>query len=155
MNFEPRTENTWLKQLVGEWEFTATAPGGGDMPPGRETVRSLGGFWVVAEGTGEMPGGGTATSLLTIGYDARLGGFTGSWVGSMMPYMFVYEGTLDPAANALTLDCEGPDFAEPSKSASYREIMTVIDENTRTFVSYMEAEDGTWTEIMTAHYRRV
>ena len=115
MNFETRTENAWLEQLVGDWEFTASAPECGEMPPGRETVRSLGGFWIVAEGSGIAPDGTSVTSLLTLGYDARLGGFTGSWVGSMMPYMFVYEGTLDPAANALTLDCEGPDFAQPGK----------------------------------------
>mgnify|MGYP003129388814 FL=1 len=155
MNFEPGQEHAWLDQLVGDWSYTASAPQCGAMPPGRETVRSVGGFWNVGEGSGTAPDGTPVTSLITLGYDTRLTSFVGSWVGSMMPYMFVYEGTLDRTANTLTLDCQGPDFSDPTKSASYREVVTVLDGTTRTFVSYMEAADGTWTEIMNARYQRV
>ncbi len=35
---------------------------------GTETVRSLGGLWVVCEGRGAMPGGGTADMMMTLGY---------------------------------------------------------------------------------------
>lgn len=155
MNFEPGQEHAWLDQLVGDWTFTATAPGCGDAPPGRETVRSMGGFWIVGEGSGAMPDGRSMSSLLTLGYDPRVQSFVGSWVGSMMPYMFVYEGALDRTANTLTLDCQGPDFSDVSKSASYREVITILDGTTRTFISYMEAADGSWTEIMNARYQRV
>ena len=155
MNFEPGSEHAWLDQLVGDWSFTASAPGCDAVPPGRETVRSIGGFWIVGEGSGTMPGGTPMTSHLTLGYDPRVRSFVGSWVGSMMPYMFVYEGVLDRTANTLTLDCQGPDFADLSKSASYREVITIVDAATRTFVSHMEADDGSWTEIMNARYQRV
>jgi len=155
MNFTPGPEHAWLDQLIGDWTFTASAPGC-DAPPGTETVRSIGGFWIVAEGRGEMPGGaGPMTSLLTLGYDPRVGAFAGSWIGSMMPYTFFYEGVLDRAANTLTLDTQGPDFTDMSKTASYREVITIVDDTTRTFVSHMEAEDGAWTELMSARYTRI
>ena len=50
---------------------------GPDQPPmkstGVDVVRSLGGLWIIAEGEGEMPGGGTAKTIMTLGYDPRLG----------------------------------------------------------------------------------
>ena len=155
MNFKPGPEHAWLDQMIGHWAISATAPGC-EAPPGTETVRSIGGFWIVAEGKGEMPNdGGPMTSLLTLGYDPRVGSFVGSWVGSMMPYTFFYEGVFDGSANTLTLHTEGPDFSDLSKSASYREIVTIIDQNTRTFVSQKEAEDGSWSEFMNARYTRL
>ena len=69
----PQEEHLWLQQLVGEWTSEAemtTVPGG---PPetckSTESVRSLGGLWILAEGRGEMPGGVSATMLMTLGYD--------------------------------------------------------------------------------------
>lgn len=59
---EPQKEHRWLQKLVGEWTFEGEAPMGPDKPPekfkGTERVRSLGDLWFVAEGQGEMPGGG-------------------------------------------------------------------------------------------------
>jgi Protein of unknown function (DUF1579) len=34
---------------------------------GSESVRSLGGLWILAEGQGDMPGCGAATTVLTLG----------------------------------------------------------------------------------------
>ena len=64
MKTEPQKEHAWLQQLVGEWTFEVEATMEPGKPPehfrGTERVRSLGGLWIVAEGEGEMPGGGTA-----------------------------------------------------------------------------------------------
>ncbi len=38
---------------------------------GTESVRSLGGLWILAEGRGEMPGGGAMTTMMTLGYDPQ------------------------------------------------------------------------------------
>jgi len=38
---------------------------------GTESVRSLGGLWILAEGQGETPGSGSATTILTLGYDPQ------------------------------------------------------------------------------------
>src|SRR5262245_12489668 len=70
---QPQKEHQWLQKLVGNWTYETggmTAPG---TPPekstGAEIVRSIGGLWVLCEGHGEMPGGGMATSIITLGYD--------------------------------------------------------------------------------------
>jgi len=55
----PGPEHQWLQQLVGEWTFETECSMGPDQPPiknaGRETVRSLGGFWTIGNGNSEDP----------------------------------------------------------------------------------------------------
>ena len=60
MNAEPRKEHHWLERLVGEWTYESEAPMAPGQPPvkhtGTESVRSLGGVWVLCEGRGEKAG---------------------------------------------------------------------------------------------------
>lgn len=158
MTSKPEKEHEWLQQLVGEWTYEhAMAPEPGkpiESFAGTETVRSLGGLWVVAEGRGDMPGGGTATMMLTLGYDPTRKRFVGTWIGSMMTQLWVYDGWLNEAANTLTLETEGPSFTEPGKLTRFREIIELKDRDTRTFRSTMRRDDGEWTTVMTATYRR-
>lgn len=152
MKTEPQQEHRWLEQLLGEWTVTA------DMAPDSgawvERVRSLHGLWVVAEGEGEMPGGGAATTLMTLGYDPRRQCYVGTWVGSMMTHMWVYEGHLDSSGKALTLDCEGEDFEQPGRMARYQDIITMKSPDHRLLTARMQAADGSWKQIMQAEYRR-
>jgi hypothetical protein len=154
---KPAPEHKWLKQLVGAWTYQSACPEGPDGKPfngkGRETVRTLGDLWIVGESTGDMPGGGTMTALLTLGFDPVRGAFVGSWVGSPMSNMFVYEGRLDDARRVLTLDTTGPDFADPTETARYRDVIEIISEDERVMRSEMLA-DGQWQEINRATYRR-
>jgi len=113
----------------------------------------LGDLWMVGESTGDLPGGGTMTAVITLGYDPARGRFVGSWVGSPMANMFVYEGTLDADRRALTLDTTGPDFADPAKTARYRDIIEIVSGSERLLRSERHA-DGRWHEMMRARYRR-
>jgi hypothetical protein len=154
----PQSEHNWLQQLVGEWTFEAEAVMGPGEPPmkstGTESVRSLGGLWVVCEGNGEMPGGGEATMILTLGFEPRTGRYQGTWIGSMMTQMWVYDGEVDAGGTILTLHTEGPHFGDPSRLASYRETIEIKSRDHRTFSSAMQGDDGEWLTFMTAHYRR-
>jgi len=158
MKAEPRKEHDWLEKLVGEWayEFEATMEPG--RPPekftGTESVRSLGGLWILAEGQGEMPGGGTATTMMTLGYDQRTKRYVGTWIGSMMPYLWVYDGALDQAETVLTLESEGPDMAAEGKMAKYRDAIELKSDDYRVLTSHALGDDGEWHEFMTAKYRR-
>src|SRR5688572_1178854 len=109
---EPQKEHQWLQKFVGEWKYEAEAATEPGKPPekvsGTESVRSLGGLWIVAEGQGNMPGGITGTSIMTLGYDTRKQRYVGTWVGSMMTELWVYDGALNAAETILTMDCEGP-----------------------------------------------
>lgn len=157
MDVQPGREHQWLHKLVGEWESEADCHGGTGEPQknkGSETVRSMGGLWVVAEGEGEMPGGGEAKMLMTLGYDPARKRFIGTWAGSMMTHMWIYEGELDAGETQLTLSTTGPDFDKPGATAAYQDIITFISDDHRTLTSRMQAADGSWNQIMEAHYRR-
>lgn len=156
MKAEPQKEHQWLHKLVGEWMSEAQM--GPDQVAekcqGTETVRSLGGLWVVAEGQGEMPGGGAATMIMTIGYDPQRKRYVGTWVGSMMTHLWLYDGALDAQEKVLTLETEGPDFGTPGKLAKYRDVIEFVGDDHRTLTSHVLGEDGQWRRFMTANYRR-
>ncbi|MDX9912567.1 MAG: DUF1579 domain-containing protein, partial [Phycisphaerales bacterium] len=98
MHTEPSPEHAWLKQLVGEWTFESESVMGPDQPPtkfaGVEKAQMLGDLWLLCEGRCEMPGGGMMESRMTVGFDPRKKRFVGTWIGTPMAYMFVYEGEL-------------------------------------------------------------
>jgi hypothetical protein len=156
MKTEPQKEHQWLQKLVGEWTMNVPTEAGQEASnvEWSESVRSLHGLWVIAEGHGEMPGGGATTTVMTLGYDPRKQRYVGTWVGSMMTHLWFYEGALDETGKVLTLDTEGPDFATEGKLAKYQDIITLEDDGRRVLTSRMLTEDGTWKPIMSAEYRR-
>lgn len=151
-------EHQWLQQLVGSWEFVAESSMGPDQPPmksgGRETVRMLGDLWSIGEGEGQMPNGETGYTMMTIGYNPVTKRFVGSWVGSMMSHLWIYDGFLDQDRKVLTLESDCPDFSDETKLIKYRDIIEIKEANTRTLTSAMLGADGKWTEFMTATYTR-
>lgn len=158
MKTEVQKEHQWLQQLVGEWTCESECSMEPGKPPekfkGSESVRSLGGLWVLCEGQGEMPGGGTATFLMTLGYDPQKKQYVGTWVGSMMSYLWVYDGSLDAAGKVLTLNAEGPSCAGDGKLAKYRDVIEIKSADHRVLTSHLLGDDGQWCAFMTAHYRR-
>ena len=156
---EPQQEHHWLEKLVGEWTFESECDMGPGKPrekfTGTQSVRSIGGMWIIGEGQGEMPGGGTGTMVLTLGYDPQKKRFVGTWFGSMMTALWIYEGERDASGNVLTLNTEGPSFAGDGTLAKYRDIVEVKSDDHYILRSTTQGEGGTWTEFMTAHYRRV
>ncbi len=158
MNAEPQKEHEWLQRLVGEWTYESECSMGPDQPPGKftgtESVRSIGGLWMMGEGRGEMPGGGAATTVMTLGYDPVKKRYVGTFLGSMMTHLWVYDGGLDAAGKVLTLDTEGPDCAAEGKMAKYKDVIEFKSDDHRVLTSHMLGDDGKWHGFMTAHYRR-
>lgn len=162
MEATTQKEHEWLHKLIGEWtsEMACAAEPGKPAEPhrGTERVRSLGGLWVLAEGQGEMPGGGKSSMLMTLGYDPARQRFVGTWIGSMMTHMWVYEGTLDSDRRVLTLDTEGPAFdatgASTGKLAKYQDVIELVSDDERRLTSRTQGEDGQWQQFMSATYRR-
>jgi len=151
-------EHAWLQRIVGEWTGEGTA----EMGPGQptqtfnveESVRPIGDVWIQGEGRGKMPDGTPSTTLVTLGFDPDRKRFVGTFIGSMMTYLWIYDGELDRSERILTLNAEGPSMAGDGKMAKYQDIVEVKDEDHRTLSSQILMPDGTWTKIMTAHYRR-
>ena len=161
-NPTPEPEHKWLMQLVGEWDFQSKCVMPDGQPAtssGREVVRSVGDIWVIGELVGTMPGGGGGegemTGIMTVGFDTRTRRFVGSWVGSPMTGMFVYDGTRDASGKVLTLNCTGPAFTDPTATANYRDIVTIDSPNERRLTSQFQDDDGNWHTMMEATFRRL
>ncbi|MBD2434815.1 MULTISPECIES: DUF1579 domain-containing protein [Fischerella] len=158
MKTEPQHEHHWLQKLVGEWTYETEATMKPDTPPERfggiERVRSLGGLWVLAEGQGEMPGCGTATTMITLGYDPQKKRYVGTWIGSMMTYLWVYDGEMDTAEKVLTLNADGPDMTGEGKIAKYKDVIEFKSDDHRLLTSHVLGDDGQWHKFMTTDYRR-
>ena len=165
MKTEPQKEHAWLQQLVGEWAYETEC----SMEPGKapekfsgvETVRPLGDLWILCEGRGQMPGGGEATTLMTLGYDTAKKQYVGTWVGSMMSHLWNYNnGWLNENETVLTLESDGPAMSPEGKqiegkTAKYRDIVELKSDDHRILKSHMLKDDGEWQEFMTMEFRRI
>lgn len=160
MGAEPGKEHEWLAQLVGEWEYEGEAIMDPDKPAqrftGTESVRSVGDLWVVGEGTVPMPDGGEGRTVITLGYDPQKGRFVGTFIGSMMTHMWVYDGELDEEADVLTLHTEGPDMGPGSEGGMvpYKDVVRLESADHRVLTSHRQGDDGEWHQFMESHYRR-
>ena len=105
-------------------------------------MRSIGGLWVQAEGRGEMPGGGDLVMVLTLGYDPKKKRYVGTWVGSMMANLWVYDGALDATGKVLTLETEGPDMTAEGKTAKYKDVIEFKSDDHRVLTSHCWARTG-------------
>src|SRR5262245_27128005 len=109
---KPQSEHKWLQRFVREWTSETEMSMEPGKPPekcyGTDSVRSLGGLWILAEGQGDMPGCGPLSMVLTLGYDPQRGRFVGTWIGAMMTHLWVYDGRLQAGERARALEAEGP-----------------------------------------------
>ena len=148
----------WLHRSVGEWttETEAMDPEGNKFTTtGTESIRKLGEYWIVNEIKGIMPDDNQpAEMVVAIGYDIKKGKFVGSWVGSMMENLWVYEGEMDENG-ALNLYSEGEDMMDESKTAVYRDQISWESDDVRLFTSSAKDEKGEWFSFMTVRSTRV
>ena len=158
MNTEPEKGHHWLQKLVGEWTYEGEAT----MEPGKpaakfngtESVQPLGGLWIQANGKSEMPDCGTALMVMTLGFNPQTQRYVGTWIGSMMTHLWLYDGELDAAEKKLTLNSEGPAMGTPDKMAKFRDVIEIVSDDHRTLSSHTLGDDGEWHSFMRADYRR-
>ena len=157
MSSEATKERRWLRRMVGEWTYEMEAEAEPGQPPIRETgpesVRALGDAWVICEAKGRTPDGGEATSIMSIGHDPQRRRFHGTFISSMMTYLWLYEGQLDDAGNVLTVDSEGPSYTGEGMTM-YRDTIAFENDDHRVQTSSYQRPDGGWHEFMTTRYRR-
>jgi hypothetical protein len=151
----PQKEHAWLKQLEGEWEIESEAILEPGKPPvrskGTESVRTLGGFWTVAEMKLDCLGV-PVTGVMTVGYDATKKKYVGTWVCSMSDWLCHYEGTAD--GKVLKLECEGPNPADPARRIKMRDVIEIKGKDLKVLTSSALGEDGKWVPFMTMTFRR-
>ena len=153
---KPQKEHEWLKQLAGEWQYDGECTMAPGQPPikmtGTETIRSLGGFWVMNENKAQVMGT-TMTGIMTLGYDPQKKKYVGTWVDSMGSHLWRYEGEVDASGKLLTLNSEGPAMDQPDKIVKYRESVELKDKDTKVFTSSVE-KDGKYVPFMKMTSRR-
>jgi hypothetical protein len=153
----PAKEHKLLEQFAGEWtvESTVNMPGS-DEPmtcTGVEKSKLMGGFWLLAEGEGDM-GGMKMTSLMTVGYDLKKKHYVGTFVCSAGDYMWEYTGKFDETGKKLILSTTGPAMMDPDATVEYEETLELVDADHKTFTSRVKGDDGKWTEIVKMEYTR-
>lgn len=159
MQMKPEPQHRWLLRLIGDWKSEGKAGDEPGMPDvqfeATETFRAIGELWVQGEGRMKMPDGAFATTQMTLGYDATRKRFAGTWIGSMMSHLWIYDGALDAGGTILTLESEGPSFTDTGKMAKYRDVIEMKSPDHRVLTSLTFRDHGTWHQFMEAHYRRV
>ena len=91
----------------------------------------------------------------TLGYDVSFKEYRGCFFMSESFASLEVRGTLSQDGKTMTLDCEGHDMVEDGKTALYRDVIELVDANTRTLTSYGQDEKGEWQQFMKATYTRV
>jgi Protein of unknown function (DUF1579) len=157
MHTKPQKEHQWLSRFVGAWSSETEYIMGADQSPsklkGSEVVRSLGGIWIVIEGESGMPDSGIGRTLMTLGYDPQGDRYVGTFIGSMMTHLWIYNGSFDAEGKRLVLDTEGPNFSESSMT-QYQDSIEFISDDHRIMTSQILGDDGNWLQFMTTNYHR-
>ncbi|MFH1303156.1 MAG: DUF1579 domain-containing protein [Planctomycetota bacterium] len=152
---KPQTEHVWLDALIGNWSIETECQMGPDQPPqkssGQATCRSLEGMWLLIESESES---GDWSTLLTVGYDPAQSSYVGTFVGSMMTHLWIYQGSLDQTGKKLILNTEGPQLSGEGM-ARYQDSIELINQDHWILSSQMQTETGEWNQFMTSHHRRI
>jgi hypothetical protein len=153
----PQAEHEWLQRYVGTWEFTTTIHIDRDQPPvtakGHETVRSVGGFWIIGESTSEFMGT-TMTNIITIGYDAEQAKYIGMSVDSMSSHIWQYEGHVNETGDQLELTWTGPCPRQPGEMIDFRGVTEFKSNDQRHFVAYNRTDDDQWEKMVEVQFKR-
>jgi hypothetical protein len=154
---KPQAQHQWLDQLLGDWNIQHHC----QMPDGTKskthgsmTCRSLGGMWLICESEGGSPDGEAWSSIMTVGFDASLGRFVGTFVASMISNIWHYQGDLDDSQSRLPLECEGPKF-DGVGTCPYRDTIEIVDANRWLFTSEFQTEQGQWVKFLDGMHARL
>jgi hypothetical protein len=141
---KPGKEHEFLKQLEGKWDVTGKIlvdPANPMEIKGTESSKmDLGGFWLRSHFKGEFLGQKIEGRSDT-GYSPVKKKYVGTWIDSMMPHLFVMEGTADEAGKVITFTGEGFDPAT-GKPAKEKWVIEIKDADTHTMTFYAADAEG-------------
>jgi hypothetical protein len=153
---QPREEHGWLEQLVGNWTFEHQCQmpdGSSTSTSGKMNCRFLGKLWLICESSGQSASDDQWSSIMSLGFDSNKQRFVGTFLGSMMDFLWIYEGSLDAARKRLSLESDGPAF-DGSGTCKYCDSIEIISPDEWLFESAMKTPEGTWVKFMTGRHIR-
>lgn len=152
----PTPEHVRLKDRVATWDVDCTYFLDATSPPMKaratETSRLLGELWVVSDFDSDMMGV-PFHGHATVGYDPTRRLWTATWVDTMTPSLFVFEGEYDASQTVLSMTAEAPDFASGQMSR-YRTREELEGRDQRTLEMFVSLPDGGEFQISHLVYRR-
>ena len=148
---KPTKEHEWLMGRVGTWDATVSCPVMGEPTKGTETTKAFGEFTVTAEFKGTMMGQPfTGLSLMT--YDPTKKKYVSTWCDTMMPAIFVQEGTMDASGKKLTSTGKGANME--GTVVEYTSVLEVKGPDEAVFTMYETAKGPSDASAMKIEYKR-
>lgn len=153
---QPTAEHELLASNVGVWNVECEFNMGPGQPPmkvnARETVERFGGFYTVSLFESEMFGA-PYKGRATVGYDPQKKKYVSTWIDSMSPSIFAFEGGYDAGRKKLEMHGEGPDCMGGAM-AQYRTTEERVNPNERIFEMFMTSPGQPEMKLFRHHYRR-
>jgi hypothetical protein len=148
---KPTQEHEWLMGRIGTWEATVTCPMMGEPTKATETTKAFGDFTIQSEFQGTMMGKPfTGQSLMT--YDPVKKKYVSTWCDTMMPAIFVQEGTMDASGKKLT---STGDMANMEGAVvEYTSVYEITGPDTATFTLYETSKGANDPSAMRIDYKR-
>lgn len=148
---KPTKEHEWLKGAIGTWDATVNCPMMGGPTKGTETTKAFGPFTVVSEFQGEMMGQPfQGMSLMT--YDPIKKKYVSTWCDTMMPGIFVSEGTVDATGKKLSSTGEGCNMEEAI--VGYTSVLEIKSPDEHVFTMYETTKGPSDPSAMKIEYKR-
>jgi hypothetical protein len=148
---KPTKEHEWLKNRIGTWEATVSCPMMGEPTKGTETTKAFGEFTIQSEFSGTMMGEAfTGLSLMT--YDPIKKKYVSTWCDTVMPAIFVQEGTMDASGKKLT--CSGKGANMEGAVVDHTSVLEVTGPDSATFTMYESSKGANDPSAMRIEYKR-
>jgi hypothetical protein len=154
---KPGPEHEVLKQLEGTWEgdmkcHFPQAEGAPSTVKAQYTAKmDVGNFFLIGEIKSEFFGQPFQGRVIT-GYDPFQKKYTGVWVDSMSPALYMTQGEWDKSNKTYNETMEGP--GPDGKPMKFRSVSMVKGEDELHFTMYGPGEDGKEALMMEITYKR-
>jgi hypothetical protein len=154
--FEPGDEHGMLQRHLGTWNVDCTYFMDPSQPPmkvqAKETVEGVGPFWTVSRFESDMMGM-AFVGRATLGYDSVKKKWVGTWIDSMSPVMFPYEGSFDASSGVLEMSGRGH-MAHFGGDVDYRMTQHFRNDDTHDFHMYVTIPGGPEVKMFSYEYTR-
>ena len=148
---KPGKEHEWLKGHIGTWDCTVHSKMMPQPSKGTETTKAFGDFTIVSEFKGDMMGQPfTGMSFMT--YDPIRKKYVSTWCDTMMPAIFISEGTMDASGKKLTSTGKGPNME--GKIVEHTHVWEIKSPDETVFTMYETAKGPDDPHAMWIEYKR-
>lgn len=154
---DPSAIKELLQARVGTWDVDCSYFVSEGQPPikaqATDEIRLLGERWTISDFRTEMMGA-PFRGQATVGYEPGKDRWVATWVDSMTPHLFFFEGGYDASGRTFEATAEAP-HPQTGNPTRYRTKDVTVSADERSFEMWMTLEDGEEFRISHYRYRRV